>query len=244
MALAEGLGAWPADRRHSRRRRGRLAGSRGGRFWCRQSARERCARRWRRLSRTLVCLARLRAGAARARKRSRPGRRPQLRPRLCFCGRPRLSGFSSDWLALREPADARARDPALAQRLAGWASCSGAARHCRSRQRHGRQSPLAGAAAGRGAALEPGRAGSVADRRRHGAHRTGCGLPLRRGRSGDGARDGVGAPVDLVTASALIDLCSAAWLQRLVGAVIEAEAALLIALTYDGRIALEPAHRA
>jgi hypothetical protein len=49
-------------------------------------------------------------------------------------------------------------------------------------------------------------------------------------------------PLDLVTASALIDLCSAGWLERLVAATLEARAALLMALSYDGRIALEPSH--
>lgn len=45
----------------------------------------------------------------------------------------------------------------------------------------------------------------------------------------------------LVTASALLDLVSAAWLQQLVAAVTGARAALLVALSVDGRHAWSPA---
>ncbi len=41
---------------------------------------------------------------------------------------------------------------------------------------------------------------------------------------------------DLVTASALIDLVSGVWLQRLVARVRDVGAALMVVLTYDGRI--------
>ncbi len=44
----------------------------------------------------------------------------------------------------------------------------------------------------------------------------------------------------LVTASALLDLVSAAWLQRLVAAVTAARAAVLMALTVDGRLRFTP----
>lgn len=45
----------------------------------------------------------------------------------------------------------------------------------------------------------------------------------------------------LVTASALLDLVSAAWLQQLVATVTDARAALLVALSVDGRHAWSPA---
>lgn len=48
---------------------------------------------------------------------------------------------------------------------------------------------------------------------------------------------------DLVTASALLDLVSLAWAQRLVAAATAAGAALLLALTVDGRHRWEPADR-
>jgi hypothetical protein len=45
----------------------------------------------------------------------------------------------------------------------------------------------------------------------------------------------------LVTASALLDLASEAWLQSLVARCVEAGAAVLFALTYDGRMDFAPA---
>lgn len=49
-------------------------------------------------------------------------------------------------------------------------------------------------------------------------------------------------PGGLVTASALLDLVSAAWLQALLGRCQAARCRLLFALTYDGRFALCPPH--
>jgi hypothetical protein len=48
-------------------------------------------------------------------------------------------------------------------------------------------------------------------------------------------------PLDLVTASALIDLVSGVWLERLVAGVAARRCALFLALTYDGSIELGPA---
>jgi hypothetical protein len=50
----------------------------------------------------------------------------------------------------------------------------------------------------------------------------------------------LGSVADLVTASALLDLVSESWCRTLVGAAARAHAVLYAALTYDGRIALEP----
>ena len=47
---------------------------------------------------------------------------------------------------------------------------------------------------------------------------------------------------DLVAASALLDLVSQSWLERLWDAAETREVALLAALAYDGRIVIEPAH--
>lgn len=48
-------------------------------------------------------------------------------------------------------------------------------------------------------------------------------------------------PVDLVTTSAFLDLVSASWLERLVTEVAARQLPFYAALSYDGRIALEPA---
>ena len=49
------------------------------------------------------------------------------------------------------------------------------------------------------------------------------------------------APLDLVTASALLDLVSAEWLDRLVVEAAARRLPVYAALTYDGRVTLEPA---
>jgi hypothetical protein len=49
-------------------------------------------------------------------------------------------------------------------------------------------------------------------------------------------------PGTLVVASALLDLVSAAWLDGLLRVCARAGSPLLLALTYDGRAALTPAH--
>lgn len=51
-----------------------------------------------------------------------------------------------------------------------------------------------------------------------------------------------GEAIDLVTASALLDLVSAAWLVRLVDWCVSRRTALLFALTYVGHIEWSPAH--
>ncbi|EGV17291.1 class I SAM-dependent methyltransferase [Thiocapsa marina] len=68
-----------------------------------------------------------------------------------------------------------------------------------------------------------------------------CTLTTRRF---DLAPDSAELPIDgigLVTASALLDLVSETWLTRLVSQCAKARAPILMALTYDGRVAFEPA---
>ncbi len=153
-----------------------------------------------------------------------------------------MSGFPAEWLALREPVDARARDGALAQHLEAWAarrgplaivdlgSGTGANRRWLAPRLPAPQSwrlvekDPALIAAGT-ALIEPG-----ADCRYVEAD------------LGTEIEAVLGPPVHLVTASALLDLCSLAWLRRLLTATLEAGAALLVALTYDGRVELDPPH--
>ncbi|WPZ33649.1 class I SAM-dependent methyltransferase [Thalassobaculum sp. OXR-137] len=148
--------------------------------------------------------------------------------------------FSADWLALRAPYDTAARASALERRLADWLSA-----------RSGPE-PLSvvdlGAGSGNNMAhlaqhLPAGQSWTLVDAdgalleeaaRRH------PGVSVRQADlAGDLAAlipEGTG----LVTASALIDLVSEAWLARLAAWVQEIRCALLVVLTYDGRILWEP----
>jgi SAM-dependent methyltransferase len=174
-----------------------------------------------------------------------------------------MSGFSADWLALREGADAAARDSALTERLA---------------RRLARRRPLRvldlGAGIGANLRYLAPRLGGVQhwrlidndqallaqlpDALSAWAHRVGHhvapdGEGLRLQGKGFSARvDGVcrdlaGDPqtwfprdTDLVTASALLDLVSREWLDALASRIRGEACAALFALSYDGRIAWEP----
>ncbi len=139
-------------------------------------------------------------------------------------------GFSADWLSLREPADHAARDAALMAEAAG----------------------LAGA---RPVIVDLG-AGTGSTRRAFGAA-----LPegaVWRMVEGDAAllahcegerhlmdlRDLAALPLPeatLVTASALLDLVSEAWLAGLVQVLAARRLPFLAALSYDGRMSWDPA---
>jgi hypothetical protein len=147
-----------------------------------------------------------------------------------------MSGFAAEWLALREPYDARARNPAIldavAASLAGHPSVT-----------------LVDLACGTGStlrSLSPSLAGRQNWRlfdndlsllaRAAASASTGVNVlptPLDLNRDLEAALDG---PVDLVTASALLDLVSDDWLGRLVVEVAARKIPLYAALTYDGRI--------
>ncbi len=172
-----------------------------------------------------------------------------------------MSGFSPEWLALREPADRAARNPRV---MAACAARFAAQDHL----------SISDLGAGTGSSL---RAFADAlplrqtwtlfdhDRDNLKAARTaltawadtatgdGEALNLQRGarrievwfRAQDLAADPAcwkGA-ADLVTASALLDLTSAAWIETLVTALASAGTPLLATLSFDGRIHHDPAHR-
>jgi len=174
-----------------------------------------------------------------------------------------LSGFSAAWLALREPADARARDQDLLLALADafskrdriavidlgsgtGANLRACAEHLPRRQ-HWRlvdRDPLLLASA-RERFLGWGDRGAVTEN----------GLTLRRGDrtievsfvAADLAADletALAPAPDLVTAAALFDLVSAEWIERLATAVVATGAAFYAALTYDGRETWAPPHPA
>jgi SAM-dependent methyltransferase len=151
-----------------------------------------------------------------------------------------MTGFSADWLALRTAADGRARNAGLAARL-------GAHFGGRSSLR------VLDLGAGTGANL---RATAplipcpqhwlLAD---HDPALLAWCRPVPgteiETRSADLSGDltALFDPVpDLVTCSAFLDLCGAAWLDRLAEALARSGAALFAVLSYDGREVWEPPH--
>jgi hypothetical protein len=175
-----------------------------------------------------------------------------------------MSGFSADWLALRSAADDRARSTELEARLADWW-----VRHVDTVR--GSVPVCVDLASGTGAnvrRLAPRLRGpqhwrlvDVDDSLLAHARRACAELPSRDGstRVGSTRDDGVAAVetrqldlasaslteelvgATLVTASALLDLVSAEWLERLADAVTGTRAAGLFALDYDGRRECRPA---
>ena len=151
-----------------------------------------------------------------------------------------MSGFSADWLALRAGADARARDPGLGARLGAYFAGRGAVRVLDLGAGSGANlratAPMIAAPqhwllADHDAALLA-RAGAAPD------------ATIER-REVDLAGDLAGlfdpAP-DLVTASALLDLCGADWTGRLAALAAACGAALYVVLSYDGREDWRPPH--
>lgn len=149
--------------------------------------------------------------------------------------------FSAEWLALRADADAAACSPALADRLAAWARSKASVRivdlgagtgahlrrtapRLRVRQRWDlvERDPALIAAGGVRLARAPVAWRYVA-------------LDLARDLDELGSLE-----PDLITASALLDLVSAAWLERLAELRRRTGAALYVVLTIDGRLQWRP----
>jgi len=149
-----------------------------------------------------------------------------------------MSGFSADWLARREPADARARaGDLIAQAGAALASCA---------------APLVcDLGSGTGAGLRAFAPAFPPDTRWCLTDNDAGTLALAA-RAGDRvetrltdlATDPAPWPDDcaLVTATALFDLAAPAWIDRLAARLAAARLPLLACLTYDGRLGLSPAH--
>ncbi len=183
-----------------------------------------------------------------------------------------MADFTDSWLALREPADSRARSRELADRLVQWLAA---------RSTPTPESPLRVLDLGCGtgsnlrwlaprlgmdqhwtcldrdpdllAALTPetiawarglGLTAESAPDGLHIAGKVSCWqvetLPFDLAR---GAAALTLAPGALVSASALLDLVSEAWLLGLLRACLTTGSPLLCTLTYDGRVELEPHHR-
>jgi hypothetical protein len=183
-----------------------------------------------------------------------------------------VGAFSADWLALREPADARARSTAVVDairessrggssfsrdagatlRIVDLGAGTGANLRYLAPRLGGAQEWLLvdsdhGLLEAAGAALTQWASAlgaTVAEREREitiaAADFTCTALTVEL----DLARrfSALALPRDcLVTAAALLDLVSEAWLEMLADACHDARARVLFALTYDGRLALDPA---
>jgi hypothetical protein len=153
-----------------------------------------------------------------------------------------MSGFSASWLALREPFDVRARNQqvldtvvaAFADRpvvsITDLACGTGATLRALAPRVRARQ-------VWRLADNDLGlllRASTTARPQRVTVNT----VPLDLTRDLEAALDGV---VDLVTASALIDLVSSEWLERLAVEAVVRSVPVYLALSYDGRITFDPA---
>ncbi|RXT48031.1 hypothetical protein B6S44_23385 [Bosea sp. Tri-44] len=172
-----------------------------------------------------------------------------------------MSGFSPDWLALREPADHAARNPqvlaAVGSTFAGRQSLSVVDLGC------GAGSNLRGSYSALPVRQHwtlvdaDSRLLSVARRKlaewADEAQEQGEEIVLRKDdktltvdfRQADLNKElewVLGWQPDLVTAAALFDLASARWLERFVASLVSMRLPLYTVLTYDGRESWEPAH--
>jgi len=153
-----------------------------------------------------------------------------------------MSGFSAEWLALREPFDLRARNPRILEavgdllgsrpsvRIADLACGAGSTVRALQRRLPTRQrwdlidnDPALLAIARNAVCAENVELKPIQ-------------LDLTRD-----LEMAVETPLDLITMSALLDLVSESWLQRLLRNVVARALPVYAALTYDGRIDFSPA---
>jgi hypothetical protein len=152
-----------------------------------------------------------------------------------------VSGFSAQWLALREAHDRSARSQAVLDALA--ASFAGTPAIAVTDLGCGTGSTMRATAG-----LLPRPQWRLVDNDEtllalaaagapHGARVTTLAVDIAQH-----LEEAIGE-ADLVTMSALLDLVSAAWLDRLVAALVGRRCPLYAALSYDGEVALNPASR-
>ena len=158
------------------------------------------------------------------------------------------ASFSSEWLALREPVDHRARAPELLEPLRAWCRAAGVER-------------IVDLGSGTGSNVrylapqlfpEPFPQGSsgvrwlLVDHDAELLERAlaGGGRHTLRAIVGDLGTDGLReiAGADFVTAAALLDLVSEGWLDEMVEACRASGAAALFALSYNGQVRWDPVH--
>ncbi len=152
-----------------------------------------------------------------------------------------MSGFSAEWLALREPYDAQARNPVVLDavvtsldrypsvRITDLACGTGSTLRALTSRLPAQQywrlvDNDLGLLARATAMVRPATVSAAA-------------IVLDLNRDLEAALDG---PVDLVTASALLDLVSEAWLERLAVEIAARSIPIYASLSYDGRITIDP----
>jgi SAM-dependent methyltransferase len=158
-----------------------------------------------------------------------------------------VSGFSSAWLALREPADSAARSPAVVERLASLlrtqpvshfvdlGSGTGSnTRYLASRLPGAQKWTLVDSDEAHLAQVRS-RTAALREMETVPVGVSTMALDLVTGLDALPLEEGV-----VVTASALLDLVSASWLRRLLARCREVHSVVLFALSYDGRIELTP----
>jgi hypothetical protein len=153
-----------------------------------------------------------------------------------------VSGFSADWLGLREPIDQRSRNPDILAAIERYFST--------------RESVTAiDLASGRGSivrALSP-RLPPLQDWHLiddepallRDATRAGTGTihtHSRLANLAEAIEDVLAIDADLVVSSAFIDLVSDAWLDRLVRSAVARRLPVYLAMSYDGEVACDPRH--
>lgn len=152
-----------------------------------------------------------------------------------------MSGFSADWLALREPFDLRARSPMVLGAVAGFFQ-----------RRHSVR--VVDLACGTGSTLRalssrlpPRQSWTLIDNDPDLLARAAStptlqdvGVTVVSRDLNDDPEHAFGETVDLVTTSALLDLVSDAWLHRVAIAITARAIPFYAALSYDGRVAFTP----
>jgi len=153
-----------------------------------------------------------------------------------------MTSFSAEWLALREPYDARARNPSILDAVVASAEGCLAMR-------------IVDLAAGIGAtlrALAPRLSArqvwrlvdnnpELLTHARKLTRSGSCAIEARALDLNCGLEDALNGPIDLVTAFALLDLVSETWLAGLVGEIVRRSIPIYATLSYDGRAAISPA---
>lgn len=156
-----------------------------------------------------------------------------------------MSGFSPEWLALREPVDLRARNTDVLVEVTHYCArftaphitdlASGTGSTLRALQPH-----LPGGQIWRltdydKVLIERAHAMTYADYPKLTVETLQCDLSK-------GIEPLLDDPVDLLTTSGFLDLVSASWLDALVDAVVARIIPFYATLSYDGRIAMTPLH--